>query len=55
MAQNTFTLGCLWHAVLLREEYTGFIIERNMGQIVIAGRNIVYHFSAKCRMLNSIM
>jgi hypothetical protein len=48
-------LGCLWHAVLLHGDLPGFIIDRSMGQEVIADRNIVDHFRTKCRMLNMIV
>jgi hypothetical protein len=48
-------IGCLRHAFLLHENFPGFITERNMQQIVIADRNIVYHFRTKCRALNTIM
>jgi hypothetical protein len=41
MAQDTFTFGCLWHAVLLHEAMPGFINKHNMGQGVIADRNTV--------------
>jgi hypothetical protein len=37
-------LCCLWLAVLLHEDVPGFINKCNMGQGVIADRNIVYHF-----------
>ena len=44
-------LGCLWHALLLHEDMSGFITKRNMGQGLIADRNIVYSFRTKCRTL----
>jgi len=48
-------LGCLWHAVLLHADMPGFINKCNMGQGVIADRNIVYHFRTKCRTLYTIV
>jgi hypothetical protein len=40
--------------VLLREDFPGFIIERDMGQ-EISDRNIVNHFRTKCSKPNTIM
>ena len=48
-------LGCVWHPVLLHEDMPGFISKHNMGQGVIADRNIVYHFRKKYRTMNTIM